>query len=317
MRVRVVFGATSSMPLYLNQSIARRRFKDLLGNANHSLITVLIGLHTVETETVPETIAPNLKAAWNSNNFKVSARRSRAMVLEMCLVRATDALDTYIRWTRRSPPLIQNTDLQQELDSCGQSVLRKFRSLSKHCPEFDTLIAALIEIMIVWKNRSIHSLAENEISHEVRAILQKNEKKIKEMFERLDVIRMLTDLEKNGPPTFKETASFIRNTHEAVRILDDHLLTSLDSEQFLIDLIRSVIFENARGDMRRYRKDRAQSIWGRDNSDRVKRVDGFLTNNGLSPLPKKRGSSAKFPDELVEKINSLTPSELLDFVRPK
>jgi hypothetical protein len=49
MHVQLVFDAHfGCMPLYLNESPARRRFKDLLGNANQLLITILVGLSAVE-----------------------------------------------------------------------------------------------------------------------------------------------------------------------------------------------------------------------------------------------------------------------------
>jgi len=80
------------MALYLNTSPARRKFKDLLGNANHLLITLLVGLSAVERKKIT-TPPPELHAAWNPHDVIASAHRSRVFVLETTLVRSVDSLD--------------------------------------------------------------------------------------------------------------------------------------------------------------------------------------------------------------------------------
>jgi hypothetical protein len=113
------------MPLFLNESAARRHFKDVLGNANHLIITILVGLFAVEQRLISECPA-ELRTAWNPKDPAASANRSRVMMLQMSLVRATDALDMYLSLARRKPALIQDTTLQQRMDACGHSVFGKF-----------------------------------------------------------------------------------------------------------------------------------------------------------------------------------------------
>ena len=109
------------MDLYLNTSQAHRKFKDLLGNASHLLITLLVGLNTVERKTI--TVAPpELHAAWNPNDVVASARRSRVFVLETTLVRSVDALDAYMSWLRRAPTLIQNEECRNAIDALVTAV---------------------------------------------------------------------------------------------------------------------------------------------------------------------------------------------------
>jgi hypothetical protein len=76
------------MPLFLNESAARRQFKDVLGNANHLIITILVGLFAVEQRLISE-CPVELRAAWNPKDPTASANRSRVMMLQMSLVRAT------------------------------------------------------------------------------------------------------------------------------------------------------------------------------------------------------------------------------------
>lgn len=163
---RCTFNSRSvliSMALYLNTSPARRKFKDLLGNANHLLITLLVGLSAVERKIIT-TPPPELHAAWNPNDVVASARRSRVFVLETTLVRSVDALDAYMSWLRRKPALIQDGETRNAIDDAGQSVLKKYFAFRNNVPAMDPLTSALIEIMIAWRNRSVHYLADNEAS---------------------------------------------------------------------------------------------------------------------------------------------------------
>jgi hypothetical protein len=113
------------MTLYLNISPARKRFKDLLGGANHLLITILVGLDAVDKGLVKNG-PTELHAAWNPQDVKASVSRSKILVREMALVRAIDALDAYISWVRRKPALIQEKNLASQIDGAGHSVMAKF-----------------------------------------------------------------------------------------------------------------------------------------------------------------------------------------------
>src|SRR5262249_14158572 len=136
-----------------------------------------------EAGLVNRTSSPDLGVAWDPRNPTASARRSRVMVLEMALVRATDALDFYISQLRLAPTLLQDSVLRNEIDGCDRSVLRKFKVMLHHSKPFDELIAAMTDVMIVWRNRSVHSMADNEIDPNTLDILRKNEQRVRGEFE--------------------------------------------------------------------------------------------------------------------------------------
>ncbi len=48
------------------------------------------------------------------------------MLLDMALVRAIDALDLYIRASRRNPTLVQDDGLRNVIDAAGRSILKSF-----------------------------------------------------------------------------------------------------------------------------------------------------------------------------------------------
>jgi hypothetical protein len=304
------------MPLYLNESPARKHFKDALGNANHLLVTILVGLVAVEQSLITEA-PPELRTAWNPRNAIASANRSRVMALEMALVRATDALDVYIRLARRKPTLMNDQAVRQRIDGCGRSIFCKFNVIREIylSAKPASVMAALIEVMIVWRNRQVHSDDDNEVSTESWKILRENADWIKNEFRGMEVNRLLSDFEKEGPPKFKEIASFIRASQEVVRIVDAQLLQAIDPEAFVKDLIwirsgKATQNENERT----ARKKLIQGIWGRDSSDRQQRIVSFLKNCGLSETA--ASTTAVFSDELITAMANKNPTELTSWLRP-
>ncbi|WP_025897201.1 hypothetical protein [Sneathiella glossodoripedis] len=61
--------------MYLNKSFGRKRFKANLGNANHLIITSLVGLDAIERGKV-EDIPSEMRMAWSPKSPKTSARRA-------------------------------------------------------------------------------------------------------------------------------------------------------------------------------------------------------------------------------------------------
>jgi hypothetical protein len=303
------------MPLFLNESAARRHFKDILGNANHLIITILVGLYAVEQRLISECPA-ELRTAWNPKDPAASANRSRVMMLQMSLVRATDALDMYFSLAHRKPALIQDTTLRQKMDACGHSVFAKFAVMRDACLSDNPVIAALVEVMIAWRNRQVHSLADNEVSPKAWEILQINSEWVKNEFRGMHVDRLFSDFGKEAPPSFKEIASFIRATQEAVRLVDSHLLTNLEPQSYLKQLIWELASKSRPNDEpEKARKKQIQSIWGRDASDRTQRVTSFLKNCGLSLSPTDGEVSAVFSDDLISSLSEMAPSEITDWLK--
>ncbi len=298
------------MPLFLNESAARRQFKDVLGNANHLIITILVGLYAVEHRLI-STCPAELRTAWNPKDSTASANRSRVMMLQMSLVRATDALDIYLALARRKPALIQNPTHQQKMDTSGHSVFGKFAVMRDACLSAAPVIASLVEVMIAWRNRQVHSLADNQVSTSSWEALRANANWVKDEFRGMEIDRLFADFSKEAPPSFKEIASFIRATQEAVRIMDAHLLKHLDPQSFLRQLIQEYSLKgNADEDREKLRKRRIQSIWGRDASDRKQRVISFLKNCGLSLSATDENNSTIFSDNIITELSDMTPSEV-------
>jgi hypothetical protein len=303
MHVQVVPSAHRNglMSLFLNESPARRRFKDLLGQANHFLVTILVGLSAVERGLITKA-PPELHAAWNPKDPVTSAARSRIMVREMALVRATDGLDAYISWSRREPSLIQAAELREKIDAAGHKVYRKFLTLRDHLGCLDALLCALAELMIIWRNRSVHSLDDTEISETVRGCLTNEKERIKEEFRGMVVEKLLEDFDKGATPRFKEMASFIEAMHRLIEQMDELQLSRLDTSVYTKISLRHALSISRHN----FDKAKIQSIWGRNETDRRRRLEALLTRQGFSNV-RAATTAAEISDDLLNEIASLSP----------
>jgi hypothetical protein len=238
------------------------------------------------------------------------------MVLETTLVRATDALDTYLMYSRREPSLVQDAKLRTEFDSARQSVAERLSILLSSLHPLDERVSALVEVMIAWRNRSVHSLADTEVRDAAWSTLRTNQAWLKGEFRGMEFDRLMSDFARGGAPTFKEIASFIRATQELVRQLDEAQLKRLHPRAFLKAFIWHVLSRGLPSETpSRARARLAQSTWGRDASERLKRVISTLKSNGLSPA--RAGSYAtEFSDELLAELAEFTPGAILEYAAP-
>jgi hypothetical protein len=305
------------MPAYLNVSSARRHFKKMLGGANHLIITALVGLDAIERGVVTE-IPHDIHAAWSPKDAAASSKRTRRLILDMALVRAVDALDVYIRHSRRKPSLIQSQALQREIDGAGLSVFRRFAAVEKHLPGIDRSLAALMAVMITWRNRSAHAEADTEISERHQSALRDNAAGISSRFRGLSAELLLSGYKEHRPPVFKEIASFINATHHFVEELEQAHFAAVDTEAYLKQLIWTAISRTANdtGPLETMRKRHLQSVWGKDSTERKLYVERFLYNHGLTATKARDAVyPLAFSDDLLARLVAMRASEVFVWSR--
>jgi len=299
--------------LYLNETRARRNFKDLLGQANHFLITILIGLHGVETGQV--TASPDFHAAWNPKDVKISARRSRAFALDLALIRAVDALDAYMSWSLRKPSIIQQTEFRSALDKAGNEVWAKFEAFNRQTMGLDPVHEALIHLGITWRNRRVHSLASNELGSKNTQILKKSGSTVAERFRGLSVTETLSRMQNNKPPAFKEAAGIVSAVQKAVELFDAILINRLDIEVYAKNAIRNELARDhlSKISLELHLERRASAIWSGTDFERTRRVSKVLELLGFSASD-KYGYKKELPTPSVEFIQSRSPEQILLFL---
>lgn len=300
------------MTLYLTRSQPRSAFKGLLGNANHLIITALVGLDAVERGVVRE-VPDDLHTVWSPKDAVSSAKRSRRLVLDMALIRAIDAIDVYLRDSLRKPALVHSAEFRKDLDAAGLSIFGKLQAVERHLPDLDCLPLAIVFLMVAWRNRSAHAEADRDAPQRHLDVLRSHSEELAAKFRGLDVEMLLGGYDTVRPVTFKEVASLINAAHHLVSELDAQLLSSLDVERFLKDVVWASLSDSKRPNelIELARKRRAVSIWGKDPSDRNDAVLRFLGQQGFSPVATKQQPALVIPAELVVKLQQQTPKSVL------
>ena len=290
----------------------------MLGHTNHQIITALVGLHAIESGKV--TAKPREFATiWAPRDPVASATRSRALILEMALVRCVDALDTYIRLTIRQPALVQSTELRTNIADCGYSVFGKYQKIEQFVDCDDELLSSLIALIIAWRNRQVHTDADDVLTRACRSVICGNVNEAKTRFRSLDVNKMLDRYEKNKSPKFKEVASFVKITQDYVNFVEEFLFSQLDEQKFFRDLVWNGLSEGTVESKNRQksRKSYAERVWGKNKANKRQAVERFLQRNGLSRTrPDKVNCYVVFDDNMIEALASKSSKEVLEWADP-
>jgi hypothetical protein len=220
--------------LELNWSGHLNHFKNHLGQTNHYLITILIGLEGVRTGKV--TKEDSLHVAWNPKSLEESVVRSRRFARNSALSWAIDALDAYLGYLPKKPFAFTDANLSKAFNS--RSVYTRFNSVTNFCNYDTDLPLSLIQLGIQWRNNLVHYHAENELDPSYKAFISKiKAEDIKERFRGLDPKKILENFENNSSPTLKEVAGIIQSIHFVVLELDKILIQHIN----IIDYINSLI----------------------------------------------------------------------------
>lgn len=304
------------MTLYLARSQPRKAFKELLGNANHLIITALVGLDGIERGVVHE-VPKDLRAAWSPKDAIVSAKRSRRLILDMALIRAIDAIDVYLREAVRKPALIQSASFRSDLDAAKLSIFLKLKAVERHCPNLDPIPLAIVFLLVAWRNRGAHTEADRDAPKVHLDVLRSSGDQLATRFSGLDAEMLLGGYDAVRPVTFKEVASLINAAHHLIAELDAHLLISLDMERYIKDVIWWSLGNTKKPDelIEQARRRRAVSVWGQDPSKRIGVIEGLLKQGGFSTAAPKRSSGTTVPPQLVAILQEQTPKSILSWAR--
>lgn len=227
--------------MIIKHTRARTEAKKLLGDTNHLLITLLIGVEGVRTGAV--TKSPLFNVTWSPRDLNSTASRARRFARAAALSWSVDALDAYLgNLAVKSTYDLSgiNSAINDQLTQ--RSVFRKLESISSAISLPLTPELALTHLAIQWRNNLVHYVAENELDVEYR-------KKIRtclvasavepNKFGNIDGDRLLLDFNNNGHPTFKAVAAFVQSINTLIESIDGIILPSLKVSAYVDGLIRS------------------------------------------------------------------------------
>lgn len=211
-------------------SRAFRKFKTEMGQANHFLITIMIGLDAVEDGANKRA---TFNTTWNPDNRKNSVVRSKRYAIKSALAWTVDNLDMYLRLCNREPRLYCDKECL-EIAKTGHSVYKKFACVINNHPELAISKSAYVDLLICWRNNSVHFDAENQLMPKSNNYFRNipSDDIVTNTYH-LDVNQMLKRFNNGECPTFKEVATLISMTIHFVEELDRILLRDIDQYQFL------------------------------------------------------------------------------------
>jgi hypothetical protein len=296
----------------LKRTHARAAFKDLLGQANHFLITLLVGLGAVSDETAK--LDEEFRTSWNPRDVKKSAERSRQFALDLALVRAIDALDTYMMQARRHPTALPSPQFASAMDGAGQKVSKRLETFSTFLEPLAARQQLFLKLAIDWRNRRVHSLANDTLTGEEQRELLSYSGKLNEDHRGLDVKMLIARYRANEAPSFKDAASVIKLTQTAVEHFDGQLLASLEIENYLRGLMIRALDPPRVPEIKNALRNACMNTWG-DPEKRANKSLRILRMVGVHPATKIVGRQV--PDALVEKIAAMTQNEAFQYLSQK
>ena len=210
-------------------SRAFRKFKTEMGQANHFLITIMVGLDAVEDGAEKR---ESFKTTWNPENRTNSVVRSKKYAIKSALAWTVDNLDMYLRLCNREPRLYHDEE-SLKIAKTKHSVYNKFDCVIHNHLELSVSKFAYVDLLI-WRNNSVHFDAENKLMAEsIYYFRNIPEDDIVTNTYHLDVNQMLDRFNRGECPTFKEAATLISMTIHFVEELDSILLRDIDQYRFL------------------------------------------------------------------------------------
>lgn len=267
-----------------------RVFKKSIGNANHFLITILVGLDSIEKYDIDKN--DEFSTSWNPKSKVQSSRRSRTFALKSVMAWIVDNLDMYIRTINEKPKLVSDC-VSKKLDADGRSIYNRFLTLSSEYSIDDTIEHAMVDLLICWRNRLVHFKADNNISENSKTILLKQCDKISDDYSGLSVVECIESFEHSKSPRFKEVAALIRAAHQYVYMLDEKLYFQIDKEKYLFDNV-GLFFDND--------DKKIDSVYSNDVKTRFRKLSNIAHECGLSV------QNGTISEDLIVKLSQMDHS---------
>lgn len=219
----------------MTKSPAKKEFKERFGQANHFLITALVGIDAIQSGMITKK-PTGFSTTWEPKDPKKSANRSRIFILKSFLAWAVESLEMYMTELNRKPKLLESDRFTELFSKAGQSIYKKTIFIADEI-EVDPMLIGLMEVLITWRNYTFHYDIDNEIRDSSLQYLVNNSEELKNRFSGLDILLLKQTWESKGDFTFKETAALIKATQDFVSAIDEFALKQLNMEKYLTDFL--------------------------------------------------------------------------------
>lgn len=260
----------------LRRTSARKVFKQNHGQANHFLITLLVGLDAVRDGVA--TPADTFSATWVPLDRERSADRTRDFALRSTLASTIDAVDSYIRLLVPAPSPIAALGVRKQLDELGNQQLAHRVSAIAGVAEDLQIEVDLIALAVLWRNSLVHFVSDPVLDEECERRLIDAEDVVHARYQGLGVSELIDRFRRHSgkvAPRFKELAGFNAAAHTLVRSVDSAILSQMVASDFFIEWLRKFAKD---------RDNRITATWGKDHDTRQRALWTLAREAGFSPI---------------------------------
>jgi hypothetical protein len=231
--------------------------------------------------------------------------------LDVALIRAVDALDTYMMRSHRRPCALNNALFAARMDATGQSVAKRLEVFSEFLPVLSGEQLPFLKLAIDWRNRRVHSLAVESLQRSDEATLLASAQKIEADHKGLSIKELLGRFKTGSAPAFKDAASIISLVHRVVQHFDARLLSGLDIERYVRESLRVSLAEATTSKSKGALKRACVKIWGDPRKKRAKvlRALRWIGVHGASTI-----EGRQVPDDMVDEIAAMSAEEAWSFL---
>jgi len=171
-----------------------------------------------------------------------------------------------------------------------------------------------LKLAIDWRNRKVHSLADEKLKESDEKELISNAEKLRVEHRGLDVKELITHYKSAAHPSFKEAASIIKLVQDAVSHFDGLLLAGLDISEYVRDAVRISLSTSSSSNANASLKHACAKTWGNPKKRREKALRALRL---IGVHETQTITVREVPDDLIEHLTGMTSEEAYSyFSRP-
>lgn len=198
------------------ESLGLSEFLKSVGNSVHSLNTICVGLHGVETRIYMK--PDDLTVTWDPQDPCWSARKSRSFAINAAVVFVEEALMQYIRYLAKHPAAPDT--LKQTIKIEGGAE-RLEHICAHHNPEKEYW-GPFVYLLVHWRNRIVHPASNAKLNSSQESKIRAHAEEIKNSHAQIDVEETLRHFHERSI-TLKDASTLIAIAIRFARNLDSNL----------------------------------------------------------------------------------------------
>lgn len=259
-------------------SPAYRNLNKKIGQANHFIITILVGLDEIIIHNSKK--PAEFRTSWDPQDKKASVVRSREYALKTSLTWAISTLNCYLDDCNRILSTFSSSKsklFSEDVHEIDNKINTIFISTESKIEDGNfKLFAAMCHLSVLWERQLSHSSIKSTLDLKYERILTNNQAQISKDFCGLDINRTIESFKTNKSPTMKEVTAFIRSICGFANLLDTHIFNSELNLQEYATFILDDFFK---------KHNKQKNAFPTFSTDRqTKKLKTLLENNGFSEM---------------------------------